>query len=235
MLADLALGASARAEGGADKQMPTLSMTIQLARPLPPPGRIEVTTDTPAVHDRFLSTAGALRDEHTVIGHCTAAFAVGSAQAPRLPWEQSGGEAVAPLLKQDLCGPELQMFETVMAAESESWGDFILNTATLRSPSLRFQATPLMANRFGTVQGGLLFALAARGASAATSGPSRVKVGHVDFLAAGDVTQELEVSATVLSAGRRTSFVRAEITQGERLVATGSFVQQTVTPMEKAP
>lgn len=90
---------------------------------------------------------------------------------------------------------------------------------------LRLVASALLANRAGTVQGGVLFALAARAAASAVDGPVRMRGGHLDFLSAGGVAEPLDATATVLGAGRRTSFARSEIRQHGRLVAAGSFVQ----------
>ncbi|WP_142271632.1 acyl-CoA thioesterase domain-containing protein [Mycobacterium sp. AT1] len=230
VLADLALGASVRTQAGADKQMPTLSMTIDLAGTPPPAARLDVATAAAALHERFASTAGTLRDGGRAIGHCAATFAVASANATLLPWERQGAiDAVHPLAEDDLDAAEEHLLHAIRAAGDRCWSDAVLEASITESTPLQITASDLLANRFGTVQGGLLFALAARAASQAAEGSTRVRGGHVDFLSAGDVTQPLDTAATVLSAGRRTSFIRSDIRQGPRLVATGSFVLQAVS------
>lgn len=225
VLADLALGASARARAGADRRMPTLSLTIDLAAPPPPAARLDVVADEPAVEDGFASTAGTVRDGGRAIGHCAATFALGSAGFTVLPWEDRAGVAVEPLAEDDLYDDEAEMLAAVRSAEGASWSDAVLDAAVTGAGPLRLVASRLLANRAGTVQGGVLFALAARAAATAVDGPVRMRGGHLDFVSAGDVAEPLDATSTLLGAGRRTSFARAEIHQGGRAVAAGSFVQ----------
>ncbi len=222
VLADLALGAAARAQAGADRRMPTLSLTIDLAGSPPPAARLDVVADPPAIDDGFVSTAGTVRDGGHAIGHCAATFALGSSGFAVLPWEQRAGASVEPLAEHDLDDAEARMLGAVRGAAGTSWSDAVLDDATHDG---RLIASALLANRAGTVQGGVLFALAARAAATAVEGPVRMRGGHLDFLSAGDVAHPLDATSTLLSAGRRTSFARSEIRQEGRLVATGSFVQ----------
>ncbi|OJY47719.1 MAG: hypothetical protein BGP03_33940 [Pseudonocardia sp. 73-21] len=222
VLADLALGAAARAEAGSDRRMPTLGLTIDLAGGLPPAARLTVAADEPAIDDGFVSTAGTVRDGDRAVGHCAATFALGSAGFAVLPWELRDAASVDPLAEPDLDAAETGMLAAVRAATGSSWSDAVLDDAIRDG---RLHASPLLANRAGTVQGGVLFALAARAAASAVDGPVRMRGGHLDFLSAGDVAHPLDTTSTLLGAGRRTSFARAEISQDGRLVAVGSFVQ----------
>lgn len=230
VLADLALGAAARAQAGADRRMPTLSLTIDLAGPPPPAARLDVVADPPAIEDGFVSTAGTVRDDGHAIGHCAAAFALGSAGFAVLPWEERAGAAVEPLDEADLDDAEAQMLGAIRAASGAGWSDAVLDGAVTGSGPLSLVASPLLANRAGTVQGGVLFTLAARAAALTVDGPVRMRGGHLDFVSAGDVSRPIVATSTLLSAGRRTSFARSEIRQDERLVAVGSFVQHAVRP-----
>lgn len=116
VLADLALGAAARARAGADRRMPTLSLTLDLAGSLPPPATLHVAADEPAIEDGFVSTAGTVRDGGRAIGHCAATFALGSSGFSVLPWEERAGSDVDPLAERDLDAAEAAVLRSVRSA-----------------------------------------------------------------------------------------------------------------------
>lgn len=238
MLADLALGAAVRSRVGADRQLPTVTLTVQLTAPLPAASTVRVRAEGSAVGSyRQASAAGAVLDGETPVGHCGATFALGRRLQVVMPWEQRDRVEPDPLTEDRLTDVEAAALATIRARNSTSAGEALLAAGCEpggRDPShLRLTPSTLLANRSGTVQGGVLFALADRSAALASAGD--LATGHAQFVSGADVAVPLDASSVVLRSGRRTSFVRTDVHQAGRLVATASFVRRApVTPAPAA-
>lgn len=213
-VADFALGAALRRRVGAGQGLPTVTLTLELDV-----GSAFAATWVRAwggsVHAGLGRAHGVLLDRTGPIGHCSATFAVppDATGLEPLPWEtgadRDGAETRA-------IGPaDAVSAETLVAAASSIAG----STTTLRP-------VDSMLNRSGSVQGAMLFRVAASFPRV----PTRLVSGHVQFLHPADARSPVTATPTVLAETRRTLFVHSRLRQQGRVVAAGSFVLRKDEP-----
>ena len=219
MLADFALGGALRRLLGAGRILPTLTLTIEADAP-DTPRNVEVHGHADRPVNGLGRAHGALFDDGSVAGRCLATFAVprSGITADPLPWEEPGGSArtdeaerAVPALARDLgLSPD---------------GEQSLSEALLRSccidleDGIRLQPSPALANRAGSVQGGVLFWLAARAARVGACGAC----GSLRFIAPAHIGEPMTATAHVSGAERGAVTAHTEIGQRGRLVASGLF------------
>lgn len=179
-----------------------------------------------------MSTSGALLDGSSVIGHCAATFALGDIGYAVLPWERPDNELTEAVNEESLDEAARMALDAARRAvgADRAWSDTFLEAVEATSLAgmgatyqSRLQMSPLMANRAGTVQGGVLLALVVRSAIT-VAGPSRVVASHIDFIAAASIERPLDAAPVTLRSGRKTSFIRTEIRQDGGLVASASII-----------
>lgn len=235
MLADLALGAAVRVHAGARRPLPLLSLTLELS-PVPLPADISVRGRGEPAADGLARSYGTVLGGGTVIGHCLATFAVAASASDRvpLPWESAGPAALPDVLPESLNMAEQEMLTAVREVargepgSARAWTDELLAASCAVGPGSPagtvLRPSAAMLNRSGQVQGAVLFWLAAFPPAAAT-GPDgmRMASGHLQCLSPAAPDVPLSASRAVLHSTRRTVFVRADIRQEDRPVASGAF------------
>lgn len=241
MLADLALGAAVRRQVGDDRLLATITLTLHLGPAVPHQG-VTVRASDGAIADGIGTAHGEfLRDGH-VVGQCLATFAVGSggAAATPLPWERSAPppDAAAPAggLADALTPDEREVLAVVGelaragTGDGPSWSEALVAQRCAAGPStgsVRLRPTLAMHNRAGRVQGAVLFGLASTTAvGTVVPVPVRTVSGHLEFLASAAADAPIDAEPVLLRATRQLFFVRSDLRQGDRLVATASFVFQ---------
>lgn len=107
-----------------------------------------------------------------------------------------------------------------------SWSEALLQGGCTRGgTSMVLQPSPLMANRAGGVQGGVLVGLAVL----AATGPAEALAGvHVDFASPATVSAEIHACITALRQGRRSRLLRVDLVQDDVLVAAATVTLRTV-------
>lgn len=223
VLADLALGAGVRAALGLDRRLATASLTVGLDGPLPAAAALRVHVPPLRVGAGPLAlAAGTLLSGGGQVGLCAAAFAPQAGGLAPMPWEQRDAVPVAALTEADLTDEERQALAVLRDAPGH---DRSLAQAALRDAltvaadgRLLLQPGPLLANRAGAVQGGVLLGLSVHAAECAAGGG--LVTAHTEFLAPAGPGEPVEALCRVLRAGRRTSVVQVELEQSGRLVAS---------------
>lgn len=204
ILADFALGAALRARLGPGQRLPTITLTVEIE-----PARLSSGTSVRSwaepVHLGLGRSHGVFLHGGERIGHCSATFAVpqrGTDLEP-LPWEVTQSAPPAD-------GAEPAAAEAVFARACSTDGE----TATVLQP------IPALLNRSGSLQGGVLFRLAA----SLSRDDARMVSGHVQFLAVTEADQPVTVDSHPTGETRRTLFVHSLVRQQDRLLAAGSFL-----------
>jgi len=202
ILADFALGAALRRQLGFGRQLPTVTLTVELDAPQLP-GQVSVRAWAAEASGRIARAHGVFRGLGQRFGQCSATFAVSQTvtELAPLPWE---------LGTQALPGqPEDDSAESAFASACTVTG----RTSTLHP-------TPAMLNRSGYVQGGVLFRLAATLPDADATMVS----GHLQFLSTAEASHAAVARPHVLEETRRLVFVHSVVEQDGRAVASGCFV-----------
>lgn len=217
MLADFALGGALRRLLGAGRILPTLTLTIE-ADVSGPLRNIEVHGHADRPDGGLGRTYGVLVRDGAVAGRCLATFAVPRSEhtAEPLPWEEPSGSArtdeaeraVQALVRDLGLPPEESLSEAVLRSCCTDLAD-----------GIRLWPGPALANRAGSVQGGVLFWLAARAPRIEAPPVS----GSVRFVAPARTGEPLTATAHVSGAGRSTVTAHTEIGQAGELVASGLF------------
>lgn len=235
MLADLALGGALRASVGLDRPLPTLSLSLDLAGTPRAASDLTAHTMQSAIGDG-LGTAGAvLHNAGETVGHASATFAIPSrGSQPVMPWDDLEPPQVRQALRRaDLTNAENAVVRTILAAEAttdaESWGDRLVRDSSEHTRrdhgiSLRFTPSPVTTNRAGSVQGAVLFALAAHAAAAGDTESLELASGQMRFVSPTDASHDVLANASIEYASRRTVFVRCHLTQATTIRASVGFV-----------
>jgi acyl-coenzyme A thioesterase PaaI-like protein len=234
MLADLTLGGALRQEVGRTRPLPTMSLTVDLSGPHDMK-RASVTAEVReiAVGEGVGTAAGSLRGAQTVFGHCAATFAISSrGRQDELPWDHPSGvsrtEKPIPLDPSVLSGDHQSLIRSLCAAEGagRSWGDQLVAEATADSPGgCVLTPTAAMTNRAGAVQGGVLFALAARCYPPQDARPRpRLVSGTMRFLAGTDAEAPVRAESIVERVTHRSLFTQVRLLQGEDVRAVAGLV-----------
>jgi acyl-coenzyme A thioesterase PaaI-like protein len=220
VLADLAVGAALRARTGQGALMPTLTLTLQLLGPEEIED-VRVRAWAESLEGTVASARAAVVGAGGPLGSCLATFALAGAGATPgrpLPWEVD-----SPVPDEPEALGELSEEERTALAALDGHGALAGRVAapewdgTARG---RLEAGPLVLNRAGAVQGGVLAGLACAAARRAAGRESaRVAALHLAFLRPAP-SGELRVAAEVLHAGRRATSLRAEVMAGAAVVAT---------------
>jgi acyl-coenzyme A thioesterase PaaI-like protein len=228
VLADLALGGALRARHGAGRSLPTVSLTLHLARRrFPPDIRVRAWADP--VVDGLADARGELVSGDALLGRALATFAVPdrAERRPALPWEAGPDVVPGPV---DLTPDERALardLEAVRARDGRSWAEELLAHACRRpvseDPALTCRPTPVLRNRAGDLQGGVLFGIAAAAAGDAAAAASRVVSGHIVFAKRATAGSPVRAAPTAIRETRRTRFVRADVQQAGEIVATATF------------
>ena len=233
MLADYALGAAARHFIGRDHTLPTLTLTLQLAQH-DDGARISADGTAVSAGDGYIVSAiGTLRDGANAVGHCAGTFAKGPSGAPPLSWEQAAALTLDPIDAAALTPVEASAREIIERDRGSvtSWSERLFRAACTPLPGddpsrVRLDATPLLTNRAGGVQGGVLMALADLAAQRLANSDVLVSI-HMDFITAGDVTKPITSRGRILRAARRTTACAIELEQDGRVVATATSLHRT--------
>jgi acyl-coenzyme A thioesterase PaaI-like protein len=234
VLADLALGGALRARFGADRVLPTVSLTLHLAQPRPPADvRVRAWGD---------GSANGLADARAEVvaggrpvGRALATFAVPArpGRAAPLPWEVEPEDHARP--PQPTPKERRLAADLVRAAGDErSWAEELLLRCCRRDDhedrELLCLPAPVLCNRAGHIQGGVLFGLAA---AAVNDDPApwstRTAVGHILYVAPASAHAPVRAIATPIHETRRTRFVRVDLHQCGEVVATATFTLRTAT------
>ncbi|RBM18790.1 hypothetical protein DI005_17315 [Prauserella sp. PE36] len=235
MLADFALGGALRREVGLTRPLPTLSLTLDLAGPLASDGTI-TTAEAGEIAigpDGIGTAAGEFRGRQAVFGHCTATFAIPSkGRQGALPWDDpvdtSRPETPRTPEPGDLGAGDEAVLRAVRAADDagRSWGDHLIAEATVDHPAgYVLRPTAAMTNRAGAVQGGVLFAMAARYGAPRDDGPRpRLAAGTMRFLAATDAETPVWTESLTEHATRRSVFTQVRLLQRNNVRAVAGLV-----------
>lgn len=247
MLADLAIGAALRSSRGLDRVTPTVTLTLHLDA-VPAARDVSVRAwDTDSSSEVVGSRADVVSGGR-VVGQALAVFAIpgSAARSAPMPWETGGTprtprHASVGRALQHLTVEEREVVEAVEQAAlgstqgGPSWTEQLLaractvpaheGDAAATGAVTRLHPTLAMRNRAGAVQGAVLFALSATVATAAVA-PARVRVLslHMDFVSAADAAVPVDAEPTLVRTTRRLSFLRVEVRQGGRTVATAGVV-----------
>ncbi|MEO6882134.1 MAG: acyl-CoA thioesterase domain-containing protein [Mycobacteriaceae bacterium] len=237
MLVDLAAGAALRAELGADRRLATTALDVQLLSPLPDLDQL-VARATTSASDGRRGTAGVeLLAGGAALGHAVVAFAVLGGGLPPVPWEQPSGtpDYVVAGAEDALDPAGRTALAQVRDAGALSWSEALLQGGCTRAgtSSTVLQPSPLMANRAGGVQGGVLVGLAVLAAAGSVENAGQLDAVHVDFAAAASVSTEISASVATLRHGRRSQLRRVDLHQDTEheekvLVAAATVALRTV-------
>ncbi|MGC1212699.1 MAG: acyl-CoA thioesterase domain-containing protein [Micromonospora sp.] len=241
MLADLALGAALRRQVGGDRLLATITLTLHLG-PATPYQDVAVPSSAGGIAHGVGAARGEFVRDGQLIGQCLATFAVGAggAAATPLPWERSAPppDAVVPPggLPDALTPDEREVLAAVGelaragTGDGRSWSEELVAQRCMAGPSggsVRLRPSLAMRNRAGRVQGAVLFGLACASAvGTVTPVPIRTVSGHLEFLASAAADAPIDAEPVLLRATRQLFFVRSDLRQGDRLVASASFVFQ---------
>lgn len=239
VIADFALGAALRTRLGPTTLLATLTLTLQVDD-FAAASEANVRAHAEPTHGAVAPARGEVLVGGLPIGACLATFALpthGSSGMPPLPWERSaakerrGSAAASPTAahgdrKRSHSDGSAEA-PTARAGE-RSLGDALVAPDLTRggdgAAHGRLDASPLLANRAGQVQGGALAGLAVAAARTAAEQPAAGPVSaHILFLRPAEPAA-LDVHADVLRAGRRAAFVRVDVNQGGSLVASAQVV-----------
>ena len=228
-MADLALGGAIRRKVGTATLMPTLTLTLELDRDADGCDAAVCAEAEPTIG----GTAGAVgRVSSTdgLVGRCMATFVVGScgADVTPLPWEINGPPAASASSR--LGEEQLTDGEAAVLAALEPASEGSLEARLLRASwqsedgrsRAAFEPGLALLNRAGHLQGGATVGLAVAAARAANPRPARLTSAHVQFVRPA-LARRLQVVGRLVRAGRRISFVTVELSQDDRVVATGSI------------
>lgn len=231
MLADFALAAALRTRYAGGRSIPTASLTVQLSEPVAPADlRVRAWPGEPT--DGVADARGELLSGGRVVGRALGSFVLRDTtpQARTLPWTRRWeAPSVDPVPAEELTGQERAVLGDLLRAARapeghRSWTERLLD---LSGNGTGWQPSSAMVNRGGTVQGGVIFALAhaaALGAAGPAEGPLRMVSGHVAFAAPAGTGAPITPAASLAHATKRTRFARAELRQDERTIAIGDFV-----------
>lgn len=230
MLVDLAAGAALRADLGADRRLATTALDVQLLAPLPGLDQLVARAATSATDGRRGTTGVELLANDAALGHAVVAFAVLGGGLPPVPWEQPPGAAddVAARTEEALDPPGRTALAQVRSAGPLSWSEALMQGACTRvGASTVLRPSPLMANRAGGVQGGVLVGFAVLAATGSVENAGQLDAVHVDFAAAASVSTEISASVTTLRHGRRSQLQRLDLHQDDVLVAAATVALRT--------
>lgn len=207
-VADFALGAALRRRLGAGQGLPTVTLTLELAEGSALAGTW-VRAWGGSVSEGLVRAHGLVLDPTGPVGHCCATFAVPphATGLKLLPWEVGADRDVG---EPTAVGP----------ADGLSTEDLVAAASSVAGSTTTLRPVDSMLNRGGSVQGAVLFRLAAGFPRV----PTRLVSGHVQFLHPADARSPVTATPTVLAETRRTLFVHSLLRQQGRVVAAGSFV-----------
>lgn len=219
VIADFALGAALRTRLGPATLLATLTLTLQLDD-FAAGSEANVRAHSEPTHGAVAAARGEVVVGGLPIGACLATFALPTRESsgmPPLPWEQAApAETTEGAAVPASTARERSLGDALVAADLTRDGD--------GAATGRLDASPLLANRAGQVQGGALAGLAVAAARAAAARPAAGPVSaHVLFLRPAEAAA-LDVAASVLRAGRRATFARVDVSQGASLVASAQVV-----------
>ena len=223
VLADFALGAALRTRAGPGAVMPTLTLTLQLwGHERAADMRVRAWAES--VEGTVACARAELVGADGPLGSGLATFAVAGAEvtpARPLPWE----DTAAPVESEPEAPGELSAEERAAVAAlegGEGLAERIASPEWVGPGRGRLEAGPLLLNRAGNVQGGVLAGLACVAARQAAGHPAaRAASFHLAFLRPAP-PGELEVAAEVLHAGRRATSLRADVIAGGAVAATAA-------------
>lgn len=219
MLADFALGGALRRLLGAGRILPTLTLTIEADAPGTPRNvAVHGHADRPV--NGLGRAHGVLVHDGAVAGRCLATFAVprSGITAEPLSWEEPGGSARTEAAERTV--PALARGLGIPLDGEQSLSEALLRSCcTDLEDGIRLQPGPVLANRAGSVQGGVQFWLAAR----APRVEARPVCGSLRFIAPAHTDEPMTATAHVSGAERGTVTAHTEIGQGGQLVASGLF------------
>lgn len=230
MLADFALAAALRTRYAGGQSIPTVSLTVQLSEPVVPADlRVRAWPGEPA--DGLADARGELVSGDRVVGSALGSFVVRDTaeKARTLPWTRRWeAPSVDPVPAEELTEQERAVLRDLLRAAETPDGDrsWIERLLELSRNGAGWQPSSAMFNRGGTVQGGVIFALAHAAACSAapTGGQLRMVSGHVAFVAPAGTGAPITPVASLAHATRRTYFARSELRQADRTIAVGDFV-----------
>ncbi|WP_191248085.1 PaaI family thioesterase [Amycolatopsis deserti] len=227
MLADFALGGALRRRLGRTRPLPTLSLTLDLTGSPGAAGATLAEVGDIAVADDGIGTAaGVIRSENLVLGHCSAAFAVPSrGSQAELPWDSPDSATHPSVDLGELTPAERSLLTSARSAADtgRSWADQVISDATVDERGTTVLVpSEVMTNRAGAVQGGVLFAAAARcGAPTA-----RLVSGTMRFLAGVSAAKPIVLEPTVEHTTRRTRFTHVRLRQDGSVCAVAGLVHR---------
>lgn len=227
VLADLALGGALRSTAGAGLPLPTISMTVQwdagalgLVRSAGASAPC-LRAGTSSAAARLLSAAG------EVLGRAQGVFAVPArpftGAAATMPWDESPTTSPSGTVAAQEADPDVsaRIVDHAEHGAAEGWMSALTRSCTRWEPAGRgvFAPDPVMANRAGAVQGGVLFGLAVMaGGRAGHLDEADAVTASMDLLAPVSVTQALDVDTAVDASSTRTVFCDVRMSQAGRLV-----------------
>lgn len=200
MLTDYALGAALRGRVGLSRPLPTITLTVELdAERLAPGISTRAWSEPPSCGLGRASGIVLLGGEK--IGHCIATFAVPQSRddVPALPWEKTD---------------DVPVVGVGVSAEA-----LLANLVSMDGDAVVLSPDDSVLNRSGTVQGGVLFRIAA----SPPDPDAHLMSGHLQFLTAADRHSPVSAHQSVHGRTRRTTFTGVVVRQEGRIVAVGTF------------
>ncbi|UQS25424.1 hypothetical protein L1857_22755 [Amycolatopsis thermalba] len=230
MLADFALGGALRRRLGGTRPLPTLSLTLDLTGSPGAGARTLAEVGEVAVADGVGTAAGVIRSGNHVLGHCGAAFAVpSSGSQAELPWDRPDPPELRSGGLGELTAAERALVTTARRADEtgRSWCDQVISEATADEHGTSvLMPTEVMTNRAGAVQGGVLFAAAARCGAPRDGTRARLVSGTMRFLAGTSAAQPVVLEPAVEHTTRRTVFTQVRLLQDGHVRAVAGLVHR---------
>lgn len=237
VFADLVLMSSIRSHVGAGARLGTVTLSIQHRRATVPGLPVLGVAQAPAPADGYGIAAGTFTCGGEVVGqaHASAmALPAPPGRTPQLlPWERDPLPPAPAPLPGDLEPDEALFLANVQKAQARAASagtpvedellEFTWAPSHPEGVHGELAIGPELSNRVGHLQGGALYAVAARAAARALAGGNwDLAEGTYQFLRPGE-GQVLTATASALRRGRSLAFVQARLSVDGVLIGAGSF------------